>query len=123
MICIFFAFQYKSALRPPKLESGKDSARVPKLDKAPLDGWKNFTNSEKPLGTMSYKAHAAPQPCYSPTLLSSPHTNVLSEEFGKRGILEIHYLDSSICLPDMTPDLSKVERDEWKQVCTRLKEN
>lgn len=108
--------KYKSALRPPKLESGKDSARVPKLDKAPLDGWKNFTNSEKPLGTMSYKAHAAPQPCYSPTLLSSPHTNVLSEEFGKRGILEIHYLDSSICLPDMTPDLSKVERDEWKQI-------
>ncbi|XP_077336882.1 serine/threonine-protein phosphatase with EF-hands 1 [Lithobates pipiens] len=108
--------KYKSALRPPKLESGKDSARVPKLEKAPLDGWKSFTNSEKPLGTMSYKAHAAPQPCHSPTLLSSPHTNVLSEEFGKRGILEIHYLDSSICLPDMTPDLSKVEKDEWKQI-------
>ncbi|KAM5180757.1 serine/threonine-protein phosphatase with EF-hands 1 [Mantella aurantiaca] len=94
--------KYKSALRPPKPEAGRD--RVQKLDKAPLEG------------TLSYKSQIGSQPCYSPTILSSQHTNGLNKEFGNSGILEIHYLDSSICLPDMTPDLTAVEREEWKQI-------
>uniref|UniRef100_A0A8C5LZX1 Serine/threonine-protein phosphatase n=1 Tax=Leptobrachium leishanense TaxID=445787 RepID=A0A8C5LZX1_9ANUR len=42
--------------------------------------------------------------------------NVVNTGLSHNSILEIHYLDSNIQLPDMTPDLTASEREEWKQV-------
>nr|DBA34125.1 TPA: hypothetical protein GDO54_001722 [Pyxicephalus adspersus] len=107
--------KYKSALRPPKPESGRDRVKIQKLDKASMENCKSYKSSEKDLGIFTHKAQIGLEPCYSPPILSSHHTN-LGEEFKNSGILEIHHLDSSICLPDMTSDLTAVEKEEWKQI-------
>ncbi|XP_068122442.1 serine/threonine-protein phosphatase with EF-hands 1-like [Hyperolius riggenbachi] len=104
--------KYKSALRAPQTGSRKGST----MDQNPLDSYVIFNDAEKHLGSLNYQAQIVTDQCYSPTILPSQPITVPVKEFRNSGILEMHYLDSSIQLPDMTPDLTPMDREEWKQV-------
>ncbi|XP_077155237.1 serine/threonine-protein phosphatase with EF-hands 1 [Ranitomeya variabilis] len=47
---------------------------------------------------------------------SYQQTGGLQEGFRNEAIVDIHFLDSSLHLPDMTPELTVNEQNEWKQV-------
>ncbi|CAH2220583.1 serine threonine- phosphatase with EF-hands 1 isoform X1, partial [Pelobates cultripes] len=93
--------KYKSALRPPK----------PQKHNKP-----NQTSSQN---TMSGHKTDGSDECYSPALFSQSkgtHNMMVRTGLSRNSILEIHYLDSNIQMPDMTPELTATEREEWKQV-------
>ncbi|KAM3936355.1 serine/threonine-protein phosphatase with EF-hands 1 [Leptodactylus fuscus] len=96
--------KYKSALRPPR----------PELS---LDGCKGSKQTQRQTGSSSLGVQYAADKCLSSPMVSSTpqYTSGLPEEF-RNGILEIQYLDSSIQLSDMTPELTVNEQKEWKQV-------
>ncbi|XP_063809165.1 serine/threonine-protein phosphatase with EF-hands 1 [Pseudophryne corroboree] len=96
--------KYKSVLQPPKPDSDSNNAKQTS-NKLPIDGNKSSNCPDKQI----------PDQCHSPANFNQ-HTGVRNEEYRSSGILEIHYLDSSTRLPDMSPDLTAMEREEWKQI-------
>ncbi|XP_053313388.1 serine/threonine-protein phosphatase with EF-hands 1 [Spea bombifrons] len=95
--------KFKSALRPPKSQkANKPNPHKPDMEMV-TSGQRKPSNTDE---------------CYSPSLFSSSNepSSMVENGVSHNGILEIHYLDSKIQLPDMTPDLTAIERDEWKQI-------
>ncbi|XP_075052628.1 serine/threonine-protein phosphatase with EF-hands 1 [Mixophyes fleayi] len=90
--------KYKSVLRPPKTDSESNNV-MQNGNKQPLDDDKSSNCSEK----QNHRTQLGPD------------TGV-NEEYRNRSILEIQYMDSSIQLPNMAPDLTATERKEWKQI-------
>ncbi|XP_044143593.1 serine/threonine-protein phosphatase with EF-hands 1 [Bufo gargarizans] len=90
--------KYKSALRPPRLDPKRNNL-IHNGNRLNIDGCKASKNSDGHIGSSSHG-----------------HTGGLPEKFRNGAILEINYLDSSIQLPDTTPELTATELKEWKQV-------
>ncbi|XP_075450399.1 serine/threonine-protein phosphatase with EF-hands 1 isoform X2 [Ascaphus truei] len=118
--------QYKSALQPPKQSSRishpKDTSIVQKANELSKDGWKSQDNSSKQMVTCSQNTQCSYDECCCPSIFSSSEeqTSALKEGFSQKGVPETPYLDSNIQLPNMTPELTAMERYEWKQVVDLL---
>ncbi|MEE6468660.1 hypothetical protein FKM82_008347 [Ascaphus truei] len=118
--------KYKSALQPPKQSSRishpKDTSIVQKANELSKDGWKSQDNSSKQMVTCSQNTQCSYDECCCPSIFSSSEeqTGALKEGFSQKGVPETPYLDSNIQLPNMTPELTAMERDEWKQVVDLL---
>ncbi|KAM4701390.1 serine/threonine-protein phosphatase with EF-hands 1 [Discoglossus pictus] len=108
--------KYKSALRSPKPNSGSihpvEKTTTPKFSKYPLEGSASQNYSGSSHITLSNSSDN-----YSPNILSSSKEHKdMKNGFSSHGMLEIHYLDSTIQLPNVTPELTTMETEEWKQV-------
>ncbi|KAM8977105.1 serine/threonine-protein phosphatase with EF-hands 1 [Pelodytes ibericus] len=95
--------KYKSVLRQPKPKKAIKSSQ---------------NNSDVKIVTSSQETQSSSDQCYSPTMFSGTEesASMVMKRFSHNGILELHYLDSNIQLADMTPELSAIEQEEWKQV-------
>ncbi|KAM4795691.1 serine/threonine-protein phosphatase with EF-hands 1 [Rhinophrynus dorsalis] len=109
--------KYKSALRSPKLSS-ENTRPKDKSNNLPVDGHASQIKADKQMMTSTQLSQYGSEECYSPSIFSSlkEQSGNLKDRFSSTGILEIHCLDSSIQLPDMTPELTVMEQEEWKQV-------
>ncbi|KAG9485713.1 hypothetical protein GDO78_008676 [Eleutherodactylus coqui] len=102
--------KYKSALRPPRKNPPRNK-RVHNGNESPLDGCK----ASKHTGSSSHAVQQAPDKCQVVST-SHRHTGGRREESRNGAILKSNHLNSSIQLPDMTPELTVPEKREWKQV-------
>ncbi|XP_056414739.1 serine/threonine-protein phosphatase with EF-hands 1 [Hyla sarda] len=101
--------KYKSALKHPKSDPEKN-VPIHKGNELPADDCKSSKHSNR--------VQHVPDKCLSPQVFSSSHlhTGGLPAEFRNGAILEIHYMDPGVQLPNMTPELTAAEQKEWKQV-------
>ncbi|XP_075706901.1 serine/threonine-protein phosphatase with EF-hands 1 [Rhinoderma darwinii] len=109
--------KYKSALRPPRPDPERNNI-IHEGYELPVDGCNASKHPDRDLGSSSHGVQHVPDKFLSPQIFSSSYQNTggLQEEFRNSAILDIHYLDSSIQLPDMNPELTVTQKKEWKQV-------